>query len=123
MPSGVYKHKTLKEEGIKPRSLGFRDGRLLNEIEQICQDPRIMNLAPENCRGRVYKTIWWGMKYLMKMVESRTIRREVPLFPDARAILYGRYHPECKNAKNQANLERLNRQPPGGKRPFGVSQN
>jgi hypothetical protein len=82
MPSGVYKHKTLKEEGIRTRSLGFRDGRLLTEIEQICRDPRIMNLAPENCRGRVYKTIWWGMKYLMKMVESRTIRREVPMFPD-----------------------------------------
>lgn len=82
MPSGVYKHKTLKEEGIRQRSLGFRDGRLLDEIEQICKDPRIMNLAPENCRGRVYKTIWWGMRYLMKMVESRTIRREVPLFPD-----------------------------------------
>ncbi len=82
MPKGVYKHKKLKEEGIKPRSLGFRDGRLLTEIEQICRDPRIMNLAPENCRGRVYKTIWWGMKYLMKMVESHTIRREVPMFPD-----------------------------------------
>jgi uncharacterized coiled-coil protein SlyX len=82
MPKGVYKHKTAEEEGIKSRSLGFRDGRLLDEIDQICKNPLVMNLAPENCRGRVYKTVWWGMKYLMKMIESRTIRREVPLFPD-----------------------------------------
>ena len=83
MPSGVYKHKSpTKREDIKARSLGFRDGRLLDEIEQICKNPLMMNLVPDHCKGRIYKTIWWGMKYLMKMVESRTIRREVPLFPD-----------------------------------------
>lgn len=82
MPKGEYKHKSLAEQGIKTRSLGFRDGRLLDEIEIICKNPLIMNLAPDNCRGKVYKTIWWAMKYLLQMAEARTIRREAPLFPE-----------------------------------------
>jgi len=83
MPKGVYRRKPQKnDEDVKPRSLGFRDGRLLDEIEVICKNPLIMNLAPENCRGRVYKTIWWGMKYLMQMAEARTIRREPSLFAE-----------------------------------------
>lgn len=82
MPKGEYKHKSLAEQGIKTRSLGFRDGRLLDEIEIICKNPLIMNLAPDNCRGKVYKTIWWAMKYLLQMAEARTIRREASLFPE-----------------------------------------
>lgn len=77
------------ENPTKPKSIGFRDGRMKDEISRILKEPALQELMPEDVKGVEGLMTHWAVCKLKELLDKGRLETPLPMFAPESAETIG----------------------------------
>lgn len=93
--------RPMKPDKPKPKSIGFKNGEMKDEIERILDNPRMQELMTEEEKQFLSGRVYWAVTYLDKLLDRGRLDVTLPMFEPVRSAEVVGLETEVENLREK----------------------
>lgn len=98
--------RPFKPDKPKPKSIGFKNGAMKDEIEKVLDNPRMQELMTDEEKQFLSGRVYWAVNYLDKMLNRGKLEVPLPMFEPVRSAEVVGLETQVENLRDELFWER-----------------